>query len=108
MQLPSLTYLLEDSDIKNDLKIIKAASKNSPVSRPNRSSIGKTTPKLGLECQEKQQSSSQIVPGTIKRKTRQTCKNIVESSDEDDTEPIQPWKTPKKTPPKPSSVRYTF
>ena len=42
MQLPSLTYLLDDSDIKNDLKIIKAASKNSPVSRPSRSSIGKT------------------------------------------------------------------
>ena len=44
MQLPSLTYLLDDSDIKNDLKIIKEASKNSPVSRPSRSSIGKTTP----------------------------------------------------------------
>merc|ERR1711976_636137 len=32
---------------------------------------------------------------------RQTSKNIVESSDEDNTEPIQPRKTPKKTPPKP-------
>ena len=50
---------------------------------------------------------------------RQTSKNIVESSDEDNTEPIQPRKTPKKTPPKPrktalpnkvtpNSVRYEF
>ena len=46
MKLSSLTYLLDDSDIRNDLKIIKEASKkleeasrDNPVSSPSRSSV---------------------------------------------------------------------